>query len=227
MRVQYHANPAYSMAVCYLDHAEAVRAESGAMVAMSDSIAVSADTGPGGLVKGLLRKTLGGETLFMGRYQALVHDAWVAFAPAMPGDIIDIDVSEDGPGLVAESGSLLAVAEGVNVDVKWAGLRNIVLREGATMLRATGQGKLLLCTYGGFVAHWLEPGQSMIVDTGHMVAYEDTCTIRVGPLGGLLTAGFSGEGLVAHLTGPGAVYVQTRSEFEHRAWLFPEQAQNR
>jgi uncharacterized protein (TIGR00266 family) len=226
MRVSFHAQPAYSMAVCYLDYGESMRAESGAMATMSDSIDVSADSGPGGVVKGLIRKQLGGESFFMGRYTAHMQDAWVAVAPKKPGDIIAIEVRHGAPGLVAEAGSLLAMGEGVNVDVRWAGVRNILLREGATMLHLDGEGTALLCTYGGFVKHHLEAGQGMIVDTGHLVAYEDTCSVKVGMLGGMTTAAFSGEGLVAQIKGPGAVYVQTRAEAELKNWLFPERSQN-
>lgn len=226
MRVEFHGAPSYTMAVCYLNYGETVRVEPGAMATMSDSIHVGADTG-GGVVKGLLRKQFGGESLFMGRYTATVADAWVAVAPARPGDIIDVDLTADGPGLVAETGSFLAMDDRVNIDVQWAGLRNIVLREGATMLRLTGEGKALLCTYGGFIRHYLHPGQKIIVDTGHLVAYEDTCRVRVGPLSSVVTASFSGEGLVASIEGPGHVYVQTRAETELKSWLFPERAQNK
>lgn len=227
MRVDFHSRPAYALAVCYLDYRETIRVESGAMATMSDSIHVSADAGPGGLVKGLIRKQFGGESLFMGRYQAGVQDAWVAVAPKMPGDIIDVDLDESRPALIAEAGSLLAMSETIDVDVKWAGVRNIALREGATMLRMSGVGKALLCTYGGFIRHYLQPGQTIVVDTGHLVAYDDTVTMRIGPLAGLVTAGFSGEGLVAKMTGPGACYVQTRAESEVRSWLFPDRAQNK
>ena len=166
----------------------------------------------------------------MGRYTANVQDAWVAVSPARPGDITDIILHPSGPGLVAETGSLLAMSDTVEVDVKYAGLRNIVIREGATMLHASGEGHLLLCSFGGIVEHHLTHGQSIIVDTGHLVAYTDTCQVRIGPLGGLAVSAFSGEGLVAKITGQGEesrVYVQTRSEIEHRNWVLPERSQNR
>ena len=227
MNVEYFGRPSYTMAVCQLAMDETVRVERGAMAMMSDSMSVSADTGPGGLVKGLMRRGLGGESLFMGRYTAQRHDSWVAVAPHLPGDITDIDLDPSRPAIIAESGALLAMSDTVDVDVKWAGARNIVLREGATMLRASGHGKVLFCTYGAFMEYPLGEGQQLVVDTGHLVAYEETVSMRVGPLSGLLTAGFSGEGFVAALTGPGLVYVQTRAEVELRNWLLPDRKQNR
>lgn len=230
MEISYHCQPAYTMAVCMLGYKEVLRVESGAMATMSDAIQVKADTGPGNIISGLMRKGLGGESLFMGRYQAEVEGAWVAVTPKLPGDIVDIDLNHNSPGIVAEAGSLLALSDGIDVDVRWAGVRKIVLREGATMLHITAEqnrkGKVLLCTYGGFIRHYLQPDQRIIVDTGHLVAYEDTVSIRVGTLGGAVTAALSGEGLVASLTGPGAVYVQSRAETEFKNWLFPTKKQN-
>ena len=225
MKVSFHSKPSYALAVCSLSYGESLRAEAGAMACMSAGVTVKADTGPGGLRKGLMRKAFGGESLFMGRYQADVEGAWVALAPKYPGDIEEVHIQPD-VGLVAESGSLLALSEGVDADVKWAGAKSIILREGATLLHLEGQGNALICTYGGIVRNDLAAGQTMIVDTGHLVAYSDTISMRVGPLSGLLTAQFSGEGLVAELRGPGSVYVQTRSETEIRSWLLPQRRQN-
>ena len=114
--------------------------------------------------------------------------------------------------VVLASGSFLAASEHVDVDVKWAGVRNIIMREGATMLRVSGEGLLLACTYGALVQHTLAPGQSVIVDTGHVVGYDDTCAMRVGPLGGVARGALNGEGFVAKFTGPGRVWIQTRTE---------------
>lgn len=225
MRVDFHSKPSYALAICYLSYQESVRAESGAMAAMSDGVSVSADAGPGGIVKGLMRKTVGGESFFMGRYTAQVEGAWVAFAPKYPGDIDQIDL-DGSVGICAESGSLLALSGGVDADVRWAGLKSVILREGATMLHLTGSGTALLCSYGGIVRHELAHGQKMVVDTGHLVAYSDDVRIRIGALSGLITAKASGEGLVAELTGPGTAWIQTRSETEFQSWFMPKRAQN-
>lgn len=226
MKVSFHSQPAYSLAVCYLEYGEVIRTEPGSMATMSDGVSVKADMGPGGLKRGIMRKALGGESLFMARYQATVENAWVALAPKYPGDIAEVQLHAGGPGLISEAGSLLAIADGVNADVKWGGLRNIALREGATMLHLDGHGTALICSYGGIVQHDLAPGQKMIVDSGHLVAYSDTISTRIGPLSGLVASQFTGEGLVAELTGPGHVYIQTRSETEIRSWLMPTRAQN-
>lgn len=220
MHIEVKCAPAHAIAYCYLEAGESVRCESGAMAAMSGGISVKADTGPGGMVKGLLRKGLGGESFWMARYESDVHGAWVSVAPKYPGDIAVVDL--DGPGIVAEAGSLLAISDGVAADVRFAGVGNMLLREGATMLRLHGHGKAVLCTHGGLQRFDLAPHEQLIVDTGHLVAFSDTLRLQVGPLSGLMTAKFSGEGLVGLLEGPGVVYTQTRSEEEFRTWMLQE-----
>lgn len=225
MRVDIQCSPAYALAYCYLESGQTVRAEAGAMAAMSAGIVVRADAGPGGVAKGLLRKTLGGESFFMSRFTSQVHGAWVAVAPKYPGDIAALDITPER-GMVAERGAMLAIEDGLNVDVKFAGLGNILMREGATMQRIHGLGKLLLCTYGGMQRFDLGAGESIVVDTGHLVAYSERMRVSVGPLSGLVTAKLSGEGLVAQIEGPGTVLVQTRAEQSLHSWLMPEKSQN-
>lgn len=225
MRVDIQCKPSYALAYCYLEVGEAMRAESGAMVAMSDGISVGADAGPGGAVKGLFRKTLGGESFFMARYTANVFGAWVAVAPRFPGDITQVEIMPNSP-LVVEAGATLAISEGLSEDVKFAGFGNVLLREGVTMQRISGRGTVLIGTYGGMQHFSLGEGEGMVVDTGHLVGYTESMKVKVGPLSGLATSVLSGEGLVARLSGPGEVFIQSRAEQQLQDWLFPERAQN-
>lgn len=196
------------------------------MVAMSGGLDVRADAGPGGVVKGIMRKALVGEGLFMSRFTAQVHGAWVALASKYPGDVAVVPlIGPDGPGIVAESGSLLGMSDGVDADPRWAGLHMVALREGATMIRAHsphGPGHVLLSAYGGIETFDLADGQTLVFDSGHVVAYTDRMHVRVGPLAGLVTSALSGEGLVAEVTGPGRVWTQTRSIIDAGELLFPK-----
>ena len=102
----------------------------------------------------------------MGAYRSNINGSWVAVA-LFPGDIAHEALS--GESLLIESGALLAVSESLKVDVKFSGLSNIVLREGASMLRVSGAGDLLLGAYGGLQRFELGVGEHLIVDTGHLV----------------------------------------------------------
>jgi uncharacterized protein (TIGR00266 family) len=225
MKVDIQCAPAYALAYCYLEADEYLKAEPGAMTAMSGGIQVQATAGPGGVTKGLMRKAFANESFFMTRYTSRVHGGWVALSPRYPGDIAVIDIHPDRP-LLAEQGSFLAVSQGLEVDVRLGNLGTIAMREGATLQKIHGEGTALLCSYGGIQRFGLAGGQQIVVDTGHLVAFTQGMGFTVGPLSGLVTAKLSGEGLVAQLTGPGEVYIQTRAEDQLQSWLMPKRLQN-
>ncbi len=60
--------------------------------------------------------------------------------------------------------------------------------------------------------------EEWIVDTGHLVAYEPTVSLRIGLSGGIFSSFFSGEGLVTRVRGPGRVYLQSRSTSGLSSW---------
>lgn len=223
MDIEIRHSPAYSVAYCRMAVGEVVRAERGAMIAMSGGMKVTVDTGPGGIARGLMRKALVGEGLFMTRFESQAHGAWVSVASKYPGDMVVVPVGGTaGAGIVAEAGSLVAMTEGVSADPRWAGLRMIAMREGATMIRVAGEGQVLLAAYGGIEAFDIQDGESLVFDSGHIVAFTEGMPVRVGPLTNVLTSALSGEGLVAEISGPGRVWTQTRAVIEAGAWLLPD-----
>lgn len=226
VQVTIRDNPAYAIAYCELDHGEVLQCESGAMAAMSHGLKVSAGLGKGGMFGAAKRKWFGGESFFLAKYTAQVHSAWVAVAPKFPGDVGHI-VLEPGDGYIMEQGAFLAASGTIDLDVKWGGLHNIALREGATILHLDGVGDLMFSSYGGLEQFKLADGEQMIVDSGHFVCATDTVELAVGPLGSLASSALSGEFLVAQMTGPGNVWIQTRAEQSLKNWIFPERKQNR
>jgi uncharacterized protein (AIM24 family) len=88
------------------------------------------------------------------------------------------------------------------------------------MLKVTGDGTLFINTFGAIDKHTLKPGQTMIVDNFHLVAFSDTCNYKVTKFGGLKETLLGGEGLVTQITGPGAVYIQTKNLREFVEWLW-------
>jgi uncharacterized protein (TIGR00266 family) len=225
MNIDLKCQPSYTVAYVGLDYGESVLVERNALAFCSDGIEASFTTGSGSLISAAMRRGFGGENFFMGRYTAGVHGAWVGVAPKYPGDIIDIKLRDSA--ILAEQGSLLACCGNVDIDVRYAGVRKILLREGATVLRIHGTGDALLSTYGAMQKFDLADGQAIVVDTGHFVAMSETCTMTVGFLGGAVTSAASGEGLVARITGPGSVWTQTRAETRLSSWVLPDRRQNR
>jgi uncharacterized protein (AIM24 family) len=88
------------------------------------------------------------------------------------------------------------------------------------MIKATGQGTLFINTFGAIDKHTLNPGETLIVDNFHLVAFSDTCQYRVKKFGGLKETLLGGEGLVTEITGPGDVYIQTKNVRELVDWLW-------
>lgn len=68
----------------------------------------------------------------------------------------------------------------------------------------------------------LAPGQEYLVDTGHLVAFEEGVRYEIHKAGGWKSTILGGEGLVCHCTGPGRLFLQSRSEEEFLGWLIPK-----
>ncbi len=215
MQVKFASQPAHTLAYCFLEHGESLDVEPGAMALMSDGIAASMGMG-GSIGSAIRRKALGGERALTVRYTATRHGAWVAVAPPLPGDMAAVRVEG---GVVCERGAVVAWDSGVDVDVRYAGARAIILREGVVLLHLSGSGTAVFGAYGGLQEFKLEQGQEMAVDTGHLVAWDSSVQIRLGVLGSAATATLSQEGIVARLTGPGRVWCQTRSAQAMREWM--------
>jgi len=127
-----------------------------------------------------------------------------------------------GNSLLVQSGSYLASSDGIEVDTKWGGAKTFFGGEGLFMLRCSGTGTLIMSSYGAIHTVKLAQGQQYIVDTGHLVAFDEGISYEVKAVGGLKSTVFSGEGLVVQLTGPGTVALQTRSEGAFLSWLIPK-----
>ncbi len=209
--------PSYSLLKIMLEKGEAVSAEAGAMVSMSEGIQMETSM-KGGLLGGLKRKILGGESFFVNTFRAS-EPGEVTLAPALPGDIYDLDL--DGQGLFAQSGAYIASSPDVEMDTKFGGAKTFFSGEGLFLLRLGGTGKVFLSSYGAIHQVDLAPGQRYTVDTGHMVAFDEGVSYKVKRVGGLKSTLFSGEGLVVEFTGPGRVLVQSRSPEAFLSWLIP------
>jgi uncharacterized protein (TIGR00266 family) len=219
MNVDIRYRPSYSLAMVTLDPGESIQVESGAMVGMSPNLEMETEAS-GGLLKSLGRKMFGGESFFLNTYTGSSPGDSVALAPPLPGDVAVIEMR--GETLLVQSGSYLASSEGIKVDTKWSGAKTFFGSEGLIMLRVSGSGTLIVSSYGAIHPVELEAGQSYVVDTGHLVTFEEHMNFEVKKVAGWKSTLFSGEGLVAELTGPGKLTLQSRSQDSFLAWLLPK-----
>jgi uncharacterized protein (TIGR00266 family) len=218
MQHQIDFGPAYSLATLKLDAGESVKTEAGAMVTMGPGLEIQTGTGGGGILGGLKRAALGGESFFMNTFSASAP-AELSISPALPGDIAHYPMS--GETLYLTSGNYLASDTGLDVDTKWGGAKTFFSGEGLFLLKVSGQGSLFASAYGAIQTVELVPDQVFTVDTGHVVGFTDGVGYNVRKFGGIKSTLLGGEGLVAELTGPGTAWVQTRSPRAFLDWLLP------
>ncbi|MFB6149366.1 MAG: TIGR00266 family protein [Halobacteriales archaeon] len=209
--------PSFALLEVTLQPDESVAAEAGSMVSHSEGIDIETSTS-GGLLGSLKRSVLGGESFFMNTFRATQTSA-VTLAPPLPGDIVRHDLDEET--LYVQSGSYLAAETTIDIDTQFGGAKTFFGSEGLFLLELTGTGATFLSSYGAIRKQELSQGETYTVDTGHIVAFESTVDFTVNRVGGLKSTLFSGEGLVCRFTGPGSVWLQSRSHDAFLAWLIP------
>ncbi len=214
MKVDITHRPSYAKAAVTLGPGEAVKAEAGALLAMEGDVSIK--TASGGIMKGLKRSLMGGESFFQNTFTA-GNGGVVHLCPVLPGDLWHTQLA--GQTLVVQDGSYLASSPELDVDTKWAGARGFFSGEGFVMLKVSGHGDLILSSYGAIEEKALAAGERFVVDTGHIVAFTHGTDHDIRRLGGIKSTLFSGEGIVSEFTGPGTVWTQSRSTQGFLAWL--------
>lgn len=210
---------AFPIIECQLRRGERIKAESDAMVAMSATVDVEGKM-EGGILKGLMRKVLAGESFFFQELAANRGDGKVLLGHPYPGGIMDVDL--DGSyGLVVQKDGFLASTSGVQVDTKLQNLsQGVFSGEGLFVLNITGRGTVFISSYGVIHPINLENGEEFIVDNGHLVAWPDYMEYTIEKASsGWISSFTSGEGLVCRFRGPGVILIQTRNPSSFEGWI--------
>jgi uncharacterized protein (TIGR00266 family) len=206
-----------------LDPGESAVAEAGAMMYKDSSIAMetvfgdasSASQGGGFMDKllGAGKRLLTGESLFMTVFthtgQGKAH---VAFGAPYPGNIIPVPLSSVGGCLICQKDSFLCAAKGVSIGIHLQRkiLTGLFGGEGFIMQKLEGDGLVFVHAGGTVVDRELQPGEVLHVDTGCIVAIENSVQFEIQQAGNIKTALFGGEGLFfATLHGPGKIWLQS------------------
>ena len=214
MDVNYEFQPAFTLMTANLGPGEAIKVEPGAMVAQSSGLSVSTGkASKGGLIGGLLKAAVGGESFFVNTYSAGPSGGWISLAPSAPGDIFTFDLTP-GQSLFMQGGAFMACSPNVEYDTKFQGAKSLLSREGAFFLRASsegGAGQVFYTSYGAIKEIEVTPDAPVVVDNGHLVAFTEGVSYGVAASGGLKTTMFGGEGLVLELTGSGKIWIQSRN----------------
>jgi uncharacterized protein (TIGR00266 family) len=200
--------PAFALATVWLAAQQSIKTEAGAMVSMSGTIALES-TMEGGLW-GAVKRGVGGRSAFVSTYTAQGGQGELSLAPGTPGDIVPLGLGGDSYHLAASC--YLACDPTVEVDTGWGGAKSFFASDNLFVLRVTGAGVLFLTSFGALHQRTLGPGESYIVDTGHVVAWPAGMPYQIHKVTkSLFRSLTSGEVLVAEFTGPGTLLLQTRN----------------
>lgn len=204
-----------------LDPGEAAVGEAGSLMFMDAGIGMDTVFGDGAKsTGGLFGKLLGagkrlitGESIFTTVYTNQASGKQrVAFAAPYPGKILPMDLQKLGGMLICQKDAFLCAARGVSLGVYFQQKLSVGFfgGEGFIMQKLEGDGLAFVHAGGTVVRRELQPGQTLLVDTGCVVAFTPDVNFEIQYVGKVKTALFGGEGLFfAKLTGPGTVWLQS------------------
>ncbi len=208
-----------------LDPQEACIAEAGSFMFMDPGIQMETIFGDGSaqekasgggvlnMLMGAGKRVLTGESLFMTVFgNAASVRQNVAFASPYPGRIIPLDLKQHGGRILCQKDAFLCAAKGISVGIAFQRkiLTGLFGGEGFILQKLDGDGLAFIHAGGHVVERTLEVGQTMRLDTGCLVAFEQQVNYEIQSVPGIKSKIFGGEGLFyAALTGPGKVWIQS------------------
>ncbi len=215
MKHEIVAQGSYPVLEVTLFPGEEFVAESGAMAWMDAAIETTT-AAKGGVMGGLSRKLLTGESFFQNSFRTnRAEGAKVAFVSAQPGEIGMIEMA--GQELLLEKGAYMASTPDVKIESKFQGLKGL-FSEGMFVLRATGSGPMFFTGYGDLQEVAVDG--EYIVDNGYAVAWDATLNYSVTKAKKIRSFLF-GDQLLLKFQGNGRVWVQSRSPVSFADWVFP------
>lgn len=167
--------------------------------------------GLGGKLMGALKRKLTGESLFLTHFKTPGGPGEVGFAGDFPGRIQAFDLVA-GQSVLCQRDAFIVAEATVQLGIAFtkkigAGLFG---GEGFILQKLTGPGTAFIHAGGDFVTFHLKPTETLQVDTGCIVAFDESVKYDVQFAGGIATSIFGGEGMfLATLSGPGKVIIQT------------------
>jgi uncharacterized protein (TIGR00266 family) len=204
-----------------LDPGEAAVGEAGSMMYMDAGIGMDTVFGDGSASQGgIFGKLLGagkrlitGESLFTTVYTNQGQGKRkVAFAAPYPGKILPMDLRQLGGMLICQKDAFLCAAKGVSLGIFFQQKLSVGFfgGEGFVMQKLEGDGLAFVHAGGTVLKRELQPGQTLLIDTGCIVALTPSVNFEIQYVGKIKTALFGGEGLFfAKVTGPGTVWLQS------------------
>jgi uncharacterized protein (TIGR00266 family) len=218
MKSEIKGGQAFGYLDIQLEPKEMLIVEPNAMSSMDPQLDLVAKFN-GGFFKGLMRKFLGGESLFISHFINNTNaNRRLILAQGTPGEVRRIDLNNQI--FYIQPGAFLACTSNVLMSLEWAGFVSFIAREGLFRLKMSGTGSVFYGAYGALLER--EVDGELIVDTSHLVAYEPSIKLKLQLAGGIFSSFFGGEGLVTRVQGKGKIIIQTRSVSGLAGWLNPK-----
>lgn len=210
MDIELLHRPGNAAAKISLNEGQTVTCESGAMIAMSGNMQVETTTykkGKGNLLKSV-KRLFSGESLFMNHFTPDGDQGDLYLGTALAGDMMTYDL--DNENLIVQGSSFIACEEGIELDTGWQGFKSILSGESIFWVNLQGTGKVVLNSFGAIYP--VEVDGEHIVDTGHIVAFNETLDFSITKAGkSWLHSFLGGEGLVCKFHGKGTVWCQSHN----------------
>jgi uncharacterized protein (TIGR00266 family) len=215
VQVEIVHGPGSAAARVKMKQGETLTAEGGAMIAMRGNFDLKTSTHQRSRgIMGGLKRMIGGESFFLNQYTAQSGEGEVILSATLPGDMAVIEISH--VGLVVEGGAFVCRGDGVQMDLSWQGLKSAFSGEGLFWLKMNGSGPLVLNSFGAI--YTIDIDGEYIVDTGHILAFEETLNFSISKAGkSWISSYLGGEGLVCRFKGRGRIWCQS-----HNARAFGE-----
>ena len=214
MNYEIICDPTYTAVEVNLQPGERFAADSGVMAWMTSNMKTETST-RGGMLAGLKRKVLSGESFFQNTYYPQDGPGSVTFAPGAAGHVAVHELSRGE--LFLEKGAYLASSEGIQCDAKFDGLKGL-FNEGMFVLRVSGTGTLFFHAYGDI--HPVDVDGQYVVDNGYAVAWEPTLSYRL-TRGKKIRSFLFSDQLLLQFSGKGRIWLQSRSPRSLANWAYP------
>jgi uncharacterized protein (TIGR00266 family) len=211
--------PAATIAICKLNPGESLVSESGALIAIQGDVSVetTARQKKGGSLFQGLKRLVSGESFFVNKFTAR-NSAQVWLGTPLPGDIFVKELN--GEKLVIQGGSYVACTPGIEIDLEWQGIKSAFAGESLFWVNAKGTGKVVVGSFG-FI-YPVQVNGEYVVDTSHIVAFEETLNFRISKASkSLIQTVLGGEGFVCRFSGTGTVWCQSHSTRSFGSELSP------
>jgi len=210
MEVEIDKGPGNAAAKVSLAGGETFTAEGGAMIAMSGDMSIQTTThkkGSGGFFKAA-KRMLAGESFFLNHFTAGPNGGDVWLATTLAGDMMPYELKDET--LIVQGGSYVASEPDVNIDLGWQGFKSLLSGENMFWLHLSGAGKVVINSFGAIYP--VEVKGETIVDTGHIVAFNETLDFKISKAGkSWLASILGGEGFVCRFGGQGTVWCQSHN----------------